>query len=187
LRVISGKFGGRSLPAKLPSGIRPTLDMARESLFNILGNYIDFEGIKIADVCAGSGAFGIEAISRGAAHCHFVDKSRKSLDYILSAVLGFGIEKTEYKLHLSDALSFVKKFVSDQPGSKLDLIFTDPPYKDNYLNEMFGIISSEGLIDEGGIFVCEHEVKKGVLAPSGWSLLKSKTFGGTVIDIFRKE
>jgi 16S rRNA (guanine(966)-N(2))-methyltransferase RsmD len=187
LRIISGKLGGRSLPGKLPPGIRPTLDVARESLFNILGNYIDFDNIKIADICAGSGAFGIEAISRGAAHCHFVDKSRKSLEYISSAISGLGLEKTEYELHLSDALSFLKKFASNLPGKKFDLIFTDPPYKDNYLNEMFGIISADGLIAEDGIFVCEHEVKKGILAPMGWKLLRSKTFGGTVIDIYSRE
>ena len=74
MRIVSGKYGGRRLSLKLPEGIRPTSDNTRESIFNILNNYIDWDGLTVLDICAGTGALGFEALSRGAEYTVFIEK-----------------------------------------------------------------------------------------------------------------
>ena len=82
MRIVGGEHKGRQLQGKLPSGIRPTLDAVRESIYNILNNYFDWEATTMADICSGSGAMGLEALSRGAKKVYFVDKSKQACNHI---------------------------------------------------------------------------------------------------------
>ena len=98
MRIISGIYGGRKINGKIPAGVRPTSDLARESIFNKLSHLIDIDEKMIADVCAGTGAMGIECLSRGAKHCVFVDSSRKSCDFIRQTMNELKIDKEQYSV-----------------------------------------------------------------------------------------
>ena len=118
MRIIAGQWRGR--PLKAPSGqsTRPTSDRAREALFSMLASRIGgFEGLKVADLFAGTGALGLEALSRGAAHCTFVETDRAALDALKVNVATLGADAT---IRAQSAEHFT--------GGPFDLIFADPPY-----------------------------------------------------------
>src|SRR6185503_15520666 len=133
MRIIAGKYRGRNLKSPPSLEVRPTSDRLRETLFNVIAPRI--EGARFLDLCAGSGAVGIEALSRGAAHATFVDRSRRMCALIKSNLDLCGIEKDQSEIVQSEAHYFLKH----RPGQKVgsihpwDLIFFDPPYADNYL------------------------------------------------------
>ncbi|MFN2397935.1 MAG: 16S rRNA (guanine(966)-N(2))-methyltransferase RsmD [Gemmatimonadaceae bacterium] len=122
MRIVSGRWKGRAI--KAPSGVRvrPTADRVREAWLSILQNEIP--GARVLDLCAGSGALGLEALSRGAASVHFVETSAMSLDALRANIdaLGAGGGAT---VHRADALRFASRLVSDE----YDVAFADPPYK----------------------------------------------------------
>ncbi|QAY78826.1 16S rRNA (guanine(966)-N(2))-methyltransferase RsmD [Sphingosinicella sp. BN140058] len=119
MRIIAGKWRGRAIAAPKGQATRPTSDRAREALFSMLASRVgSFEGLQVADIFAGSGALGLEALSRGAAHCVFVDNDRAALDAIranLDALGGDG----DIRAGAAERIRLV------QP---LDLVFLDPPY-----------------------------------------------------------
>src|SRR5438105_256294 len=104
MRIIAGKFRGRKLKSSPSSQTRPTSDRLRETLFNILAPQI--EGARFLDFCAGTGAVGIEALSRGAAHVTFVDKSRKMCELIEANAKALGIDKSNFEIINADATAF---------------------------------------------------------------------------------
>ena len=128
MRVIAGEFKGRVLKGPKDYKTRPTSDRLRETLFNILQSKID-EHTKYLDLCAGTGAVGIEAISRGCGFVSFVDISRKACALIEENLdlLKIPEEKTEV------LLSPAEKFISREKSKSFDIIFFDPPYAENYL------------------------------------------------------
>lgn len=182
LRIISGKYGGRRFNTKLPSGIRPTTDSVKESIFNILSNRIDFDGISVADLYAGSGALGIESLSRGASKCHFVDKSYKSLDYIREILTALKVIDEQYLLSKSDAQKFL--FTED---NKYDLIFMDPPYANKSINTIVNIIAENNLLIDDGLIVCEHSTHEKLILPDGFTIISEKTSGETLYEIIMLE
>src|SRR5438132_36232 len=124
MRIISGIYKSRKLIAPKDDATRPTSDQARESLFNVLQNLIDFEGMNVLDLFAGSGAFGFEALSRGAAHATFVEESRQASEVIVENARNLEVD-TEVTLIKKD----VYKWLENPPGI-FDLILADPPYND---------------------------------------------------------
>lgn len=123
MRIIAGEWRGRRLAAPKGDATRPTSDRARETLFAMLTSRLgDFEGLKVADLFAGSGALGLEALSRGAAHCLFVEQDRAALDVIRAniAALGAGARARV------EAGSVMQLRAANSP---LDLILADPPYQ----------------------------------------------------------
>ena len=165
VRICAGKFGSRRISC--PKGIRPTSDRVKEALFSALG--IDFSGLKVLDLFAGSGALGIEAISRGAASCDFVDDSRSSVACIRKNLDSLGISEM-CRIMESDAGSFVKKC-----SQKFDLIFMDPPYNKG----LASLIAPElyGLIEQGGILAIEHSPREAI----DIEVWKEKRYGDTMI------
>lgn len=123
MRIIAGEWRGRKLAAPKGEGTRPTADRARETLFAMLTSRLgDFEGLQVADLFAGSGALGLEALSRGAAHCLFVEQDRAAVDVIRANIAALGAQaKTRV-----EAGSVMQLRASTRP---LDLILADPPYK----------------------------------------------------------
>jgi 16S rRNA (guanine(966)-N(2))-methyltransferase RsmD len=144
MRIIAGKYRSRKIfdsPAlkknKRIHNLRPTSDRAREMLFNILSNKIDFNGIKSLDLFAGTGSFGFECLSRGAEHCTFVDLSRTSQEIIFKTAKEIDCsEKTEF-IH-EDSLSFLKS-----NSDEFDLIFADPPYNYQLYEELAAAITQK--------------------------------------------
>jgi 16S rRNA (guanine(966)-N(2))-methyltransferase RsmD len=148
--------------------VRPTSDRLRETLFNVIAPEIP--GARFLDLCAGSGAVGIEAISRGATHATFVDSSRKMCAVIKSNIELCRIERSESDVIQSDALEYLRRFISKQPdsGKPWDLIFFDPPYADDYVPVLDFVGSrSSSLLNENGLLIVEHNSKKNLPGSSG--------------------
>ncbi len=123
MRIIAGEWRGRKLAAPKGDGTRPTADRARETLFAMLTSRLgDFEGLQIADLFAGSGALGLEALSRGAAHCLFVEQDRAAVDVIRANVTALGAQARS-RVEVGSVMQL------RAASAPLDLILADPPYQ----------------------------------------------------------
>lgn len=181
MRVIAGQFRGRILKSPPDLKTRPTSDRLRETLFNILAPRID-ETTRFLDLCAGTGAIGIEAISRGAEFVTFVDKSRKSCALIETNLDLLEIPEDETEVVMSEAKDFLsranKKLQDDGAGEEgWDIVFFDPPYSDDYkpILEQIGWDDTR-ILREGGVVIAEHHHKSeppdAVKNLRRWRLLK---------------
>jgi 16S rRNA (guanine966-N2)-methyltransferase len=118
VRIIAGAWRGRTLIAPAGDATRPTADRTREALFSMLTSRLgSFEGLKVADVCAGTGALGLEALSRGAAHCTFVERDRKAIEALRANIAKLAAE-AEVRAIAAEGFS----------GGPFDLVLIDPPY-----------------------------------------------------------
>src|SRR6185436_801918 len=129
MRIIAGKYRGRRLKSPPSLGTRPTSDRLRETLFNILAPRI--EGARFLDLCAGSGAVGIEALSRGASHVTFADRSRKMYALIETNLKLLDVSDDAVEVVGREALDLLRRTIKDEAGP-FDLIFFDPPYAMDY-------------------------------------------------------
>jgi 16S rRNA (guanine(966)-N(2))-methyltransferase RsmD len=160
MRIISGQFKSRRLKGTPPPNIRPTSDKLRETVFNILGSRV--EGATFLDGCAGMGAIGIEAISRGAAHVYFIEHSRKAARLIRENLDSLGIKTgfTILELDLAKTL--------DTISSSFDIAFIDPPYDRGDLYtaalERFG---TRPLLAPDGLLIFEHSKRSELPDTSG--------------------
>ena len=149
MRIIAGSLKGRRLnpPTTLP--VRPTTDMARESLFNILNNYVDYEDCTVLDLFAGTGAVSMEFVSRGVKEVTSIDINNLCTDFIKSAALQFGVKN----LHVvrTDVFDLIKRAYK-----KFDIIFADPPYALENLDQLPDLIFDHNMLTEDGIFILEH-------------------------------
>lgn len=149
MRIIAGFLKGRRLnpPDNLP--VRPTTDMARESLFNILNNYVDYEECSVMDLFAGTGAVSVEFLSRGAKDVTSIEINNQCTDFI---------KETAQRLNLTN-LHVVRADVFDllkRAYKKFDIIFADPPYALKDLPQLPDIVFSKDILTEDGIFILEH-------------------------------
>jgi len=160
LRIIAGKFRGRNLKSPPSLEVRPTSDRLRETLFNIIVPRI--ADARFLDLCAGSGAVGIEAISRGASHATFIDNSRVMCTLVKANLELCRIERNESEVIEAEVRDYLRRFVAKQPdsGKPWDIVFYDPPYAADYgpILDFFGAHSSS-LLAEGGLLVVEHHRK----------------------------
>jgi 16S rRNA (guanine(966)-N(2))-methyltransferase RsmD len=149
MRIIAGSLRGRKLnpPTTLP--VRPTTDMARESLFNILNNYRDYDECTILDLFAGTGAVSFEFISRGAKEVTAIDINNQCTDFIKATSRQLGINN----LHVvrTDVFDLLKRAYK-----KFDIVFADPPYALDKLASLPDIIFEQNILNEDGIFILEH-------------------------------
>ena len=165
MRVIAGKYRGRKLKSPPSLQTRPTSDRLRETLFNILTPRI--EGARFLDLCAGSGAVGIEALSRGAAHVTFVDRSRKMYALIETNLKLLNVGKAEIDVVSREALDFLDRRIKKEDGP-FDAIFFDPPYALDY-EEVLDCIgqNAEQLLSRDGVVIVEHYKKKELVQECG--------------------
>ncbi len=150
MRIVGGLFGGRRFnpPAGIPA--RPTTELAKEGLFNMLANIIDLEGATALDLFAGTGSIGYELLSRGADRVTMVERDRPSFQFIKKTVMELGVtDKTELICH--DAFKFVK-----QCTVQFNFIFADPPYAMANMDEVPYLIFERNLLAPAGLFVLEH-------------------------------
>src|SRR4030095_3157508 len=176
MRIISGKFGGRRInpPAKMPY-TRPTTDIAKEGLFNILQNRIDFEGIKTLDLFGGTGNISYELASRGAADLTIVERDTQMYAFIKKNIETLGIENC--KLLKFDVFTFLAMC-----NEQYDFIFAGPPYALGSVDELPKIILSKKLIAPGGFFVLEHTTRNNYEKAEGFSF--QRNYGTTVFSFF---
>jgi 16S rRNA (guanine966-N2)-methyltransferase len=152
MRIISGKFKGRSIDIPKNFKGRPTTDFARESLFNILGHQMDMEGAEVLDLFAGTGAVSLECLSRGAAYVLGVELSPVHVKFIHKNFEGF--EMHEGDVMRADVFRFLQT-----PKRSFDLVFADPPYDVPGLIKLPQLVMANTWVKSGGLFVLEHPDK----------------------------
>lgn len=155
MRVIAGTYRGRVLKSPQDSKTRPTSDRLRETLFNILAPHIGGE-TRFLDLCAGTGAIGIEALSRGAAFVTFVDKSKRSCALIEENLDKLGVPESQTEILNHDA----ENFSARDHSRGWHIAFFDPPYGSNYSLVLHDFGSKSDLLTDGGILVVEHHTKR---------------------------
>lgn len=179
MRIIAGEFGGRRLKSIESPGLRPTTDRVRESIFNILSARIEFEGARALDLFAGTGALGIEAISRGATACDFVERERKALAIIRENLSSLDL-LARGRIVNSDAIAFV-----GHVEGGYDIIFADPPYAASVFEKLIHTIFERSLLNDGGLLVVEHASTMRGHTREGIDLLLEREFGDSAISIYR--
>jgi 16S rRNA (guanine966-N2)-methyltransferase len=174
MRIISGKWRGQNL--KAPSGMRPTTDRVKEAIFSILG---DAENLDVLDLFAGSGALGIEALSRGARSAVFVDISRDSLRCIQANLAGKDIRN--YRLIRRDAMKFLHS-----PSPPFHWIFCDPPYdKVNYPGLLTRFADSAAM-NHSSLLILESSRFHALALPPALEEVDQRKFGDTVVHFIRR-
>lgn len=175
MRIISGKYKGKKIDGYDIGGTRPTQDRVKESLFGMIQDYI--LDSKVLDLFAGSGNLGIEALSNGASSCWFVDNNKKCIECIKKNTNGIDNVRIIEKDYLDALSSFNEKF---------DLIFLDPPYNLECLDNVLEIIINNDLLEDDGLVICEYEYDNFKDSYSGLELIKEKKYGYKNIKIYRK-
>ena len=185
MRIISGKFKGLKLYSPSNLEVRPTSDRLKESLFSILSTTkydIDIINSNVIDICTGTGALGIEALSRGAKNIYFVDNEQNSLDIVrknLSKIKFSNDEKANIKIIKADA---------KKPFKNINIIFNivliDPPYNSNIFHSCLQNLREENLIDLNSYIFLETS-KKEVLELEGFEVLDIKLYGKSKLTILK--
>lgn len=182
MQIITGKYRGRKLLSLETEKTRPTLARVKESLFSMVDEYISD---KVAlDLFAGSGALGIEALSRNAKKVYFVDSNPQAKKVIETNLRNV---KEEYCVEISDYVSALDKYASS--GVKFDIVFLDPPYKSDFGQEAIKLLASKKLLNNGAIVCLEYEGVNHLQSfPECYIILKSKRYGiaGIVILEYRE-
>jgi len=176
MRIISGIYGGRRLSPPKNITARPTTDFAKESLFNLLNNRMDFEGIDMLDLFAGTGGIGIECVSRGAREVTAVEIAHVQQNWIISCCRQLGIR------NLSVIRGDVFKFLS-ACRVKYDLVFADPPYALEALPTLPDVILERNILKENGWLVIEHG--KDTDFTSHPRHYETRTYGSVHFSFFR--
>jgi len=168
----------------MPKGveIRPTQDKVRGAIFNILG---DISAKNILDLFAGSGAFGIEALSRGASRATFVDNNSRCTETIKANIESLRIEDYQYDIIRSNALSVFPRLVKEE--ERFDIVFLDPPYYKDIARKCLINIDSYDILSPNALVVIEHFKKDSLESDLGTLFLeKQRVYGDTVITMFRR-
>ena len=176
MRIIGGRLGGRRVnpPAKMPH-TRPTTDIAKEGLFNILQNNLDLEGMKTLDLFGGTGSISYELASRGAADCTIVEKDPQMYEFIHKNLETLAINNS--RVVKMDVFRFM-----DQCGEQFDFIFAGPPYALNTIDELPKKVAEKKLLKPGGWFVLEHTPRNRY---EEYPLYKTtRSYGTTLFSIF---
>lgn len=176
MRIIAGKHRGRVLAEFKGTDIRPTADRVKESLFNMLS--VRLYGARVLDLFCGSGALGLECISRGADEVVFNDISRESLALLKKNLALLREEGTVYNYDYKVCLQRV--------SGTFRFIFADPPYAQENLGEILRIVRERNLLEEDGAVIYESEEK--VSSPfDGWELYDERNYGRTYLAFFRRK
>jgi 16S rRNA (guanine966-N2)-methyltransferase len=169
-RIIAGAWGGRRLATPRGSDTRPTSDRVREALFSSLESELGgFDGRRVLDLYAGSGALGLEALSRGADHVDLVESGRPAAAAIAANIAE--LETRAARLHRTTAERFLATC-----RATYDLVLLDPPYKDDPTEVLAGII---GVLAPGGVVVAERATRDAFSWPSGLTGIRDKAYGET--------
>jgi 16S rRNA (guanine966-N2)-methyltransferase len=180
VRIIGGRWRGRKLTFTATEGLRPTGDRIKETLFNWLMPHV--EGARCLDLFAGSGALGLEALSRGASHCDFVDSSKTAVRQVRQHLqtldaLGNG------DCHLSSALKFLQTAVEPY-----DIVFIDPPFKLKLASQVTTALARQQLLSESALVYLETANSEPIPAvPEGWKLHREKVSGAVSYRLFTRD
>jgi len=181
MKIISGTLKGRTIDGFNIEGTRPTMDRVKESLFGMIQPYIK-DSICL-DLFAGSGNLGFEAISNGSKKCYFNDKNPKCINIINKNIKTFKVEDYSKTLNLD-----YKKclYYLIEQNIKLDIIFLDPPYKNECLNEIIEIILEKDILNDNGIIICEVDNNYLKDEYEKLKIIKNRKYGDKFIIIYEK-
>ena len=175
MRVIAGAFKGRRLRPPTWDGLRPTSDKLRETLFNILAPRIS--GARVIDAYAGTGALGIEALSRGALHVDFIEGSARAVALVTANLSACGV-KGGYTIHHGDALSVLRRHA----GARFDLILLDPPYDIASIEDVLAAAASVARPD--GLVVLERATRRAPTVPPSLVRTRDVVSGDSTLTFF---
>ncbi|MBU4321170.1 MAG: 16S rRNA (guanine(966)-N(2))-methyltransferase RsmD [Thermodesulfovibrionales bacterium] len=190
MRISAGHLKGKKInfrkaqtAAAKQDALRPTSSKVRESIFNIIGALISDS--QFVDLYAGTGAVGIEALSRGASAVFFVEADRKRTEQIEKMLKDCGYS-SKADIIRGEASAFIAKAVKE--GLKFDIVFLDPPYHEGELERILPLLSSGEMLNEAGIIIAEHSSKKKLPGEMG-GLTKRKDYkyGDTMLTLYRKK
>ena len=178
MRIVAGEWRGRKLVA--PDGLqtRPTADRTRETLFSMLASRLgNFEGLRVADLYAGSGALGLEALSRGAAHATFVETNRAALKAIDANVTALGAAaRISMRAMSATALPAADPF---------DLVLADPPYEPGSGTAVAAAVSKACWLARGGWMAIESQRGDPITPPNGWEVVAERDVGRARLTLLR--
>ena len=178
MKIISGKYKGRNIEGYNLDGTRPTMERVKESLFAIIQNYLD--GAVVLDLFSGSGNLGIEALSEGASFAYLVDYNKKASDTIKRNLNIIGIKDAEViNLDYKKALNYLK-------DKKIDLIFLDPPYKTDFIEQSIKLIDEYNILSNEGLIICENDSLDKIVYPDNYEVVKDRKYGDKWVVILRK-
>jgi 16S rRNA (guanine966-N2)-methyltransferase len=170
MRVIGGRSRGRRLAAKLPRSVRPTSDRVRESIFDILGSQGGVEGLRVVDLFCGSGALGVEALSRGAASATFVDLDPEALAAVRQNLNAVGLDGEPATL----VRGALPGWLEGGTAGSFDLALCDPPYDFSDWPALLGALRSDVVVMESS---------SAITLPEGWVVTRERRYGGTLVTV----
>ena len=199
MRITGGEFGGRNLKVPKTDAIRPTQDRVREALFNMI--QFEIAGADFLDLFAGSGAVGLEALSRGAKSVTFVERERRHLAVLNENIESLRPGRAEVEGGASARSSSTLKdstvvaadayrWIARYAGAGFDIVFADPPYalgEEKGYASVLATLAERGVVRAGGVFVAEMTAVQRAEETPGWELLRDRVYGKTRICIWRKE
>ena len=178
MKIISGKYKGRNLDGHNLDGTRPTMERVKESLFAIIQNHLD--NAIVLDLFSGSGNLGIEALSEGASYAYLVDFNKKAAITIKNNLNNIGIKDAEVlNLDYKKALNYLK-------DKKMDLIFLDPPYKTDFIEQSIKLIDEYNMLNEDGLIICENDSLDKIVYPENYEVVKDRKYGDKWVVILKK-
>lgn len=178
MRIISGKYKGRKIKGFDIEGTRPTMDRIKESMIAMIQNKIK-DSICL-DLFSGSGSIGLEFLSNGAKSCYFVDSNIKAIDVLDDNIKALNVDDEFYMLQ-KDYHDALKHFKDN--NITFDIIFLDPPYKDNFINDSLDKIVEYKLLNMGGVVMCEYETE--AVNNKDLTLMKERKYGSKYIKIYK--
>ncbi|MDY6998883.1 MAG: 16S rRNA (guanine(966)-N(2))-methyltransferase RsmD [Actinomycetota bacterium] len=185
-RIVAGSLGGRRIAVpqqRSGSGTRPTTDRVRESLFNLLSARIDFTGIAVLDLYAGSGALGLEALSRGAASALFVESDARAAAVVERNIATLGVEAAVRRGPVAAVLA-------GAAPAPVDLVLADPPYAldDAEVVDMLDKLAAAGWVASGSVVAVERPASgREIDWPAGWSPWRTRRYGDTRIELAERD
>jgi len=195
MRITGGEFGGRILKVPKSDAIRPTQDRVREALFNII--QFEVPGADFLDLFAGSGAVGIEALSRGAKSATFVEQDRRHMPVLLenlrlvshSGSSQLANLSTFQPFNFSTVLADVYRWIASYSGPGFSIAFADPPYalgEERGYASVLATLADRGVVRPGGLFVAEMTAVQKAEETPGWELVRDRTYGKTRLCLWRR-
>jgi 16S rRNA (guanine966-N2)-methyltransferase len=184
MRIVGGKFRGASLAAPKSRDIRPTSDRVREAIFNIIAHGlegVEIEGARVLDLFAGTGALGLEALSRGAAYVHFVEDNAEARGLIRRNIEALGAMGAA-RIYRRDATKL-------GPAGTLrpfDLVFADPPYGKGLTEKALASALAGGWLTQDAAAIVEERADAAFVPPAGFNLIDRRVYGDTAIHFLRR-
>lgn len=183
LRIVGGNMGGRRIAAPRGKHTRPTSERVREGIFNVLRTLLPLEGARVMDLFAGSGALGIEALSRGAAQVTLVESHGPAAGVIKSNLKRLGIDLQTGRVVTAVVESWLAK---PKAGAPFSLVLLDPPYDYSDHDRLLALLSNAPAISVEAVIVLEAGRDRALAPPSTLDPIRTKRYGDTQVSFFRK-